>query len=92
MLNKEVCKKCWYSLECGGTVEVRNNEKEEWKEEWIMEDMWKKGILFCPHSTSDPFDNLTHINLGVPKYCPYALDHLIANRQEEINKKEKTHV
>ena len=80
MLNQKVCLECW-------TVVVKH---ANWKENII--DCWKKGRIYCPLecSYSKGIQTEAKIKLDPPQSCPYILEHLVANRQEEIDKKELT--
>ena len=79
MLNKEVCKKCY---------------NEETKCIWthqIDEKRWYNRQIFCPLNPANPtqFKVALLIDIHIiPSFCIRGLEHLIANRQDEIDKKE----
>ena len=75
MLNKEVCKKC-----C-------NDFRIDWTK--YDEKRWKKGKIFCNSLfQKNVASKCTISNKVIPPFCFCGLEHLVANRQEEIDKKE----
>jgi len=77
MLNKEVCIECW-----------ELNGARSFPPQWTEgdEERWKRNRISCPSSFSSYSIN------SLPKFCHNGLEHIIANRQDEINKKEKVNV
>ena len=84
MLNKEVCMNC------------HDQFGDRFRE--IAEGNWKKFYVICFHNPlPTSIDGLPHIEYTgtsiydqPPNWCPYILEHLVANRQDEIDKKELT--
>ena len=60
------------------------NEIFQWGWFESDEERWKKGGVLCPRSSPMSLVSIKDI----PSNCPDGLEHLIANRQEEIDKKE----
>ena len=97
-LNKEVCRKC-NSCHTGlnspvSWIQGRKwiQEEELWKyrvdstkeDEKEFEDKWNKNLITCREI---PGYGLAPIGINNPKLfknCPNALDHIVANRADEV--------
>ena len=103
-LNKEVCRKCnschtglnstvsWVQEGYEDAPEEEmfkhlvDSTKEDEKE---FEDKWNKNLITCREI---PGYGLAPIGINNPKLfknCPNALEHIVANRADEVDKKEE---
>ena len=73
--NEELCRQCW-------------EENSRIICPWDI--LWNEGDCCCPGEFSGINVNPYPAMESIPNFCPSGLEHIIANRQEEIDKKELT--
>ena len=88
MLVKSVCKLCYKSY--ANTLTWPEN-KITWHDNDT--DRWKKGLVLCIHkpimSSMKIKDSIVSTSIkSIEKFCPYILEHLVANRAKEIEEHE----
>ena len=86
MFNKEVCRKC-YTEHLARDPEngIINSNYNMIK----FDEDWEKGMVWCLLAGS-PFQKVFYCVKSLsppPECCPNGLEHLVANRQDEIDKK-----
>jgi len=78
-LNKRVCEKCWAT-----NIPPHTN----WSH--LFNKWWDENQIKCPWKIISKLGVINSYNMlySPPDHCPNGLEHIIANRQEEINEKE----